>query len=63
MSEKYSTEWWRWRINRKLADYIDNPSQRRHDELTALLREYRQHCQMRPYANVRDEHEWAMEWR
>lgn len=63
MAEKYSTEWWRWRINRKLADYIDEPSTAHHGELTALLEEYRQFCEMRQYAGMRDEHEWAMDWR
>lgn len=63
MAKEFSKEWWRWRINRRLADYMDGPDEVRQKELDALLNEYRRFHELRYRPDGRDEHEWALDWR
>ncbi len=41
MTDELNRDWWRWRINRKLADFIDRPDGHTEEALRAVLQAYR----------------------
>lgn len=42
MMDEHGKDQWRWRIARKLADFMDRPDAGTEQALTALLQAYRQ---------------------
>ncbi len=64
MDEPYSTDWWRWKLYRQIADYLHQPSVAGQADVQALLQAYRdQQLSQLPQPPHRDEHEWVMDWR
>jgi len=62
MDEPYSNEWWRWRMYRKIADYLYDPTPAAQADIYSILREYQLQQQQAAPHRHRDEHEWAMDW-
>ncbi len=61
MEDQYSTEWWRWQLYRRIADYLHDPSEAGQAAVTALMSQYRRH-HAQPSTSCYDEHEWVMDW-
>lgn len=62
MNTPYSTEWWRWKMYRQIAEYLHQPSVQGQTGIHALLQAYRKQREpARPQSQ--DEHEWGLEWR
>lgn len=43
MEDHGAIEWWRWRMYRQVATYINDPSPRNESQLRALIDEYREY--------------------
>ena len=63
MDEPYSTEWWRWKLYRQIAEYLHQPSVAGQAAVHALLQAYRDQQAQPPASNARDGHEWVVDWR
>jgi hypothetical protein len=63
MDEPYSTEWWRWKLYRQIAEYLHQPSVAGQATVQSLLQAYRDQQLQSPQFAPRDEHEWVMDWR
>jgi hypothetical protein len=63
MDEPYSTEWWRWKLYRQIAEYLHQPSVAGQAAVQSLLQAYREQQLQSPPSALRDEHEWVMDWR
>ena len=61
MERKDSVDWWRWELNRSLAEHINRPNDITEAKLKSLLLEYRRHWE-RNAVEDSDEHEWAMDF-
>ena len=44
-----ATELWRWKMIRKVADYINQPDDINMSELKAMIESYRQHSDIKGY--------------
>ena len=63
MEEPYSTEWWRWKLYRQIAEYLHHPSVDGQAAVHTLLQAYRDQQLQPAHSAHRDEHEWVMDWR
>ena len=59
MDELHSTEWWRWKLYRLIADFLFNPTDRGETHIKSILRDYRRFPGAPAAAG--DEHDRAMD--
>jgi hypothetical protein len=45
--EKFSNDWWLWRLYREAAEYINQPSDAGEQQIHRTLVEYREYCMQR----------------
>jgi hypothetical protein len=57
----YSTEWWRWKMFRLIADYLYSPTELNEAHIRAVLRDY-QRFQRDQVTQIDDEHERVMDY-
>ncbi len=63
MEIPYTTEWWRWKIYRRIAEYLHDPSFQGQMGIHAMLQAYREQQQSDTATAHQDEHEWGLNWR
>lgn len=61
MDDINSTEWWRWKMLRLVADYLYNPTELNEAHIKAVLKDYRR-FQLDKVTQFGDEHEQAMDY-
>lgn len=61
MDDINSTEWWRWKMLRLVADYLYNPTELNEAHIKAVLRDYRR-FHLDKAAQFSDEHEQVMDY-
>jgi len=61
MDDINSTEWWRWKMLRLVADYLYNPTELNEAHIKAVLKDYRR-SHLDKAAQFSDEHEQVMDY-
>lgn len=59
--EKYSTDWWLWRMYREVAEYVSCPSAEAELRLRSLIGEYRNFCEQKQLGLL-DPHQRAVDF-